>query len=314
MSIAIGLGIAEFPFSSADAYWRWVDMCETGGIDSIWQTDRLVSRQPFLESMTTMAALAGATKRLKFGMNVASVGLRDPLLLAKQCATIDYLSDGRLLPAFGIGNRIAPDWGATGRTTKRRGKRTDEGLEIIRRLWSGEAVTFEGEFYQYDGATISPLPANKRIPLWIGGSSEPAIRRIARFGTGWQGAFERPSEVPAIITRILQAADDAGRRSPDDHFGAAFAYRFGTWDEPVARKSGEAFQARFARNPKDSMVVGGANDIIDRVQSFVDAGISKFVLRPMGGDDDDLLAQTRQLIDQVLPWLDQLNGRLKATA
>ena len=78
----------------ADAYWRWVAMCEDGGVDSVWQTDRLVSEKPFLERMSAMAALAGATKRLKFGMNVVSVGLRDPLLLAKQCATIDMLSNG----------------------------------------------------------------------------------------------------------------------------------------------------------------------------------------------------------------------------
>ena len=78
-------------------------MCEEGGVDSIWQTDTLVSKEPMLECMTTMAALAGATKKLKFGMNVASVALRDPLVLAKQCATIDVLSNGRILPAFGIG-------------------------------------------------------------------------------------------------------------------------------------------------------------------------------------------------------------------
>ena len=72
-------------------------------MDSLWQTDRLVSQEPFLEVMSVMAALAGRTERIKFGMNVASVGLRDPLLLAKQCATIDVLSEGRLLPAFGIG-------------------------------------------------------------------------------------------------------------------------------------------------------------------------------------------------------------------
>ena len=95
MGIGIGLGCAEFPFSGAAAYWRWIDMCEAGGVDSIWQTDRIVNRQPFLESMTTMAALAGRTRRMKFGMNVVSLAFRDPVLLAKQCATIDMLSDGR---------------------------------------------------------------------------------------------------------------------------------------------------------------------------------------------------------------------------
>ena len=78
MSVAIGLGCAEFPFSGAAAYWRWIDMCEAGGVDSIWQTDRIVGRQPFLESMTTMAALAGRTRRMRFGMNVVSLTFRDP--------------------------------------------------------------------------------------------------------------------------------------------------------------------------------------------------------------------------------------------
>ena len=94
MSVSIGLGMAAFPFSSARAFWRWVQLCEDGGVDSLWQSDRLVSPEPFLEPMSVMAALAGATERLKFGMNVLVVPFRDPLVLAKQCATIDVLSDG----------------------------------------------------------------------------------------------------------------------------------------------------------------------------------------------------------------------------
>jgi alkanesulfonate monooxygenase SsuD/methylene tetrahydromethanopterin reductase-like flavin-dependent oxidoreductase (luciferase family) len=120
MGIGIGLGCAEFPFSGAAAYWRWIDMCEAGGVDSIWQTDRIVSRRPFLESMTTMAALAGRTRRMRFGMNVVSLTFRDPVVLAKQCATIDVLSEGRLLPAFGIGSPMAPEWEALGMDTKAR--------------------------------------------------------------------------------------------------------------------------------------------------------------------------------------------------
>ncbi len=156
MGVGIGLGCAEFPFSCAAAYWRWIDMCEAGGVDSIWQTDRIVSRQPFLESMTTMAALAGRTRRMRFGMNVVSLAFRDPVLLAKQCATIDVLSDGRLLPAFGIGSPLAPEWEALGMDTKTRGRKTDECLEIIRRLWREESVDFSGAFYKLKGATIAP--------------------------------------------------------------------------------------------------------------------------------------------------------------
>jgi len=144
MGVGIGLGLAEFPFAGARGYWEWVELCETRGVDSIWQIDRMVSKQPFLECMTTMAALAGATKKLKFGMNVASAGLRDPLLLAKQCATVDMLSEGRLLPAFGIGSATTSIWEATNRPTKARGKRTNEALELIQRLWTEDSVNFDG--------------------------------------------------------------------------------------------------------------------------------------------------------------------------
>src|ERR1700751_3207862 len=147
MGVGIGLGCAEFPFSGAAAYWRWIDMCGAGGVDSIWQTDRIVRRQPFLESMTTMAALAGRTRRLKFGMNVVSLAFRDPVLLAKQCATIDYLSNGRILPACGIGRPGGAEWKTLGIDTASRGRKADEALEIIRRLWREDEVSFDGRFY-----------------------------------------------------------------------------------------------------------------------------------------------------------------------
>src|SRR5579871_5352723 len=124
--VSLGLGIMELPFSGADAFWRWIDLCEAGGVDSIWQSDRLISKTPVLESLSAMAALAGRTRRLKFGMNVVSLAFRDPVLLAKQCATIDVLSEGRLLPAFGIGTPLAAEWQALSIDTKTRGRKTDE--------------------------------------------------------------------------------------------------------------------------------------------------------------------------------------------
>ncbi len=103
MTISAGVGIANFSFDDANGFWNWVHLCDNGGIDSIWQSDRIISKDANLECMSVMAALAGATKKIKFGMNVASLGLRDPVVTAKACATIDVLSGGRLLPAFGVG-------------------------------------------------------------------------------------------------------------------------------------------------------------------------------------------------------------------
>jgi probable F420-dependent oxidoreductase len=301
MSVAIGLGCAEFPFSCAAAYWRWIDMCEAGGVDSIWQTDRIVSRQPFLESMTTMAALAGRTRRIRFGMNVVSLAFRDPVLLAKQCATIDVLSEGRLLPAFGIGSPLAPEWEALGMDTKTRGRKTDECLEIIRRLWREESVDFGGTFYKLTAATIAPKPVQRELPMWIGGSSDAAIQRTARIGTGWQAGGDPPAEARRVVAAIKAAVAKAGRTIDEDHYGAGFAFHFGSRDAPLVGRAMDAYAKRTGRDATHLFVVGDADAILARVVEYVDAGVSKFILRPLGSDDDGLLAQTRLLIEQVLP-------------
>jgi probable F420-dependent oxidoreductase len=301
MGVGIGLGCAEFPFSGAAAYWRWIDMCEAGGVDSIWQTDRIVSRQPFLESMTTMAALAGRTRRMKFGMNVVSLAFRDPVLLAKQCATIDVLSDGRLLPAFGIGSPLGPEWEALGVDTKTRGRKTDECLEIIRRLWREDQVDFSGAFYKLRGAAILPKPVQADLPMWIGGSTDAAIRRTARFGTGWQSGGDPPAEAGRVVAAIKSALTGAGRSIDDDHYGAGFAFHFGSSDAPGVRKAMDSYAKRTGRDATHAFAVGDTETILARLAEYVDIGVSKFILRPLGGDDEAILAQTRLLIEQVLP-------------
>src|SRR5260221_9512647 len=115
--------------------------------------------------MATMAALAGRTRRLRFGMNVVSLALRDPVLLAKQCATIDVLSEGRLLPAFGIGAPNGPEWQAMGLDARTRGARMDEALEIVRRLWREDSVDFDGVHFRLRDASIAPKPVQKELPL-----------------------------------------------------------------------------------------------------------------------------------------------------
>lgn len=309
MAIGVGLGLAEFPFSGPAAFWDWVALCEAGGVDSLWQTDRLVSKVPHLEVMSVMAALAGATRRIKFGMNVASAGLRDPLVLAKQCATIDFLSNGRLLPAFGVGSPLAPDWAATGRDAKAGAGAAEEALEIIGCLWREPSVTFEGKHFRYRDATIAPKPVQAELPLWIGGSSRAAIRRTARLGTGWQAGSESPEEVAPIVAAIKEQVKAYGRRIADDHYGTGFFYRFGGPGDADLPQRMAAFAKRTGRDPRHAFAVGGAAEILERIRDYAEAGISKFILRPVGVDDADLMQQTRRLIDEVLPEVERMNGR-----
>ena len=306
MAIGLGLGMATYTFSTAKGYWRWVKRCDEAGVDSLWQTDRLVSKEPFLECLTVMAGLAGATKKIKFGMNVASLGLRDPLMTAKQCATIDYLSDGRLLPAFGLGSNRSRDWVASGTATKARGQRMNEALEIMTRLWLGEEVTFSGKHFQYDKAYISPGPVQKPLPLWIGGSSEAAIERSGKYGTGWQAAFDTPEEAGVVVEKILQSAKRNNRPMDKDHFSAAFGVRFGSWNDEPVKKMADDFEKRTGKEASRGIVVGTGDQILERIQSYVDNGISKFILRPIGLGDEDMFEQTEQIIENVLNKSDQL--------
>lgn len=300
--VAIGLGLAEFPFATAAGYWRWVDLCEaSGAVDSLWQTDRLVGRTPVLECLAAAAALAGRTRRLKFGMNVLSLAFRDPVLVAKQCATIDVLSEGRLLPAFGIGSPLAPEWGALHLDTRTRGARTDEALEVIARLWREERVDFQGRHFRLSGAAIAPRPVQAELPMWIGGGSDAAIRRTARLGTGWLGGPETPAEAARILAAIRAAAAEAGRTIAEDHYGAGFAFHFGRPDDPAPRRAMEAYRARTGRDPLARFAIGDAEAILARLAEYVAAGVSKFVLRPVGADEAEVLAQTRMLVERVLP-------------
>ena len=313
MSIGIGLGVAGFPFSGPRAFLSWIDLCEERGIDSVWLSERIVSRAPALELMTTFGMIAGRTERLKFGMNAIVVPLRDPLILAKECASLDYLSGGRLLPVFGVGGETNPEFRATGRNPKGRGAQSDEILDIMSALWGGEPVTYEGKYYQYREAVISPKPVQSPLPLWIGGSSEAAIRRTARIGTGWLAGLQSPSQVAPVVAAIRQKSAEAGRPLDDDHYGAGFAFRFGSVDEPVVQRQAAALsRLPEAPDPFTYMAAGDASAIASRLREYIEAGISKFVLRPIAESDEELMEQTARLTEEVIPLF--ATSRRAATA
>ena len=300
-TISVGMGIAAFPFADAGGFWRWVDLCEAGGVDSIWQSDRLVGTDPALECMSVMAALSGRTRRLKFGMNVLSLAQRDPVLVAKQCATIDVLSEGRLLPAFGIGSPAGPEWRALGLDTKSRGKRMDESLEIVSRLWREDSVDFDGVHFRLRGASISPKPVQAELPMWIGGSSDAAIRRTGRYGTGWQAGLDAVDDIARVIPAIKAAAAAAGRTIDEDHYGAGLAFHFGTADDPGVAQAKARFTRLAGRDVPSYFAIGDADTILSRIAALVAAGASKFVLRPVLRGEEAVLGQTRRLIEDVLP-------------
>jgi probable F420-dependent oxidoreductase len=294
--IRAGLGIAAFPFDAPRDLFAFAERCEGWGVDSLWQTDRLHGSEGQLEALATMAALAGCTERIKFGMNAVVASLRDPLVLAKQCATIDFLSRGRLLPVFGVGAEADPVWKATGRDPAERGRRADEALEIAQRLWRGEDVHFAGRFFQYAGARIAPLPVQQPLPCWIGGSSPAAIRRTARLGTGWLAGLAPPEEVARVIAAIQAELTRSGRTIDADHYGATIPCRIGALDGPLGE--------RFARAGAGAIPAGSPERILARAREYLAAGASKLVLIPLARGTRDLLDQAERLVGEVLPAIE----------
>jgi probable F420-dependent oxidoreductase len=298
--IRCGLGVAAFGFDRARDYFAFAEQCEAGGVDSLWQTDRLVGGDPQLEPMAAMASLAGATERIKFGMNAVVVAYRDPLVLAKECATIDFLSGGRLLPVFGVGFEADPTWKATGRDPATRGKRSDETLEIMARLWAGESVDHAGAHFTYQGARIAPLPVQQPLPLWIGGHSPAAIRRTARIGTGWLGGLMAPGEVAGVVAAIRAECAKQGRAIDADHYGATIPFRFGSADDPLVQRFAGRAAARQA-SAESQIVAGKPAELAARIQQYVAGGVSKFVLLPLAQGTRDLREQAARAIAEVLP-------------
>jgi probable F420-dependent oxidoreductase len=289
----------------------WLDFCDGSGIDSIWHSDRVISREIALEPMTLLSVIAGATSRLKFGTNAVVLPFRDPITFARQCATLDHLSDGRFLPTVAIGAANAPEWEATGRSPKGRGARADEALEVITRLWSQEDADFEGEFFSLKGATINPRPKQQPLPLWLGGASEAAVRRTARFGSGWLAPLQSPAEAAKTVSAIRTESQRIGRPIPDDHYGATIVFRIEKqkeerFDDPASSSSADGAPvsdrlAQYRDRIKQIRAVGDPSLVLERLREFREAGITKFIAIPLARNAQDMMEQCKLLDAEVLP-------------
>jgi probable F420-dependent oxidoreductase len=306
MQVKFRIGVMPGPWAAgpegADLFWKLLDLCERTEIDSVWFSDRLSSPLPVLEPMTTMAAVAARTRRLKFGPSVLIAPFRTPVLAARQLAMLDYLSGGRVLPAVGIGVEQEREFKAAGVPFKERGRRTDEAIQIMRRCWSEDEVSFDGEFWKLERVTVLPRPVQRPLPLWIGGNSEAAMRRAGRLGDGWIPSFIAPDGFRAGVEKTCAFAAAAGREVPGDHFGALVTF----WldDDPArARATAAPFIPR-GRVDDATLAActafGPAEVVRERLEQYVAGGGSKFVLRPMG-PPERMLEQLERLAAEVIP-------------
>jgi probable F420-dependent oxidoreductase len=219
------------PGATREALITLARRVEAMGLDSVWASDHVVipleirSRYPynasgdfplpptanFLEPLTALALVAGATERVQLGTTVLVLPHRHPVLAAKTLATLDHLAPGRVILGAGVG-WMREEIELLGAPYDRRGAWTDEAIRIMRACWQNERVSFRGEFFSFPEVGFAPRPARGAIPIWIGGHTPRAMRRVAELGDGWHAAFATP---PAMREGLAKLRDACAKVSRD---------------------------------------------------------------------------------------------------
>ncbi|MGZ8751780.1 MAG: LLM class flavin-dependent oxidoreductase, partial [Acidimicrobiia bacterium] len=223
MKVRIGYGLGALQaIGDAHGFAALVDGLEANGFDSLWLSERVSGPAP--DPIIGLAVAAGRTRKLKLGTSVQVLPGRNPALLAKELASLDVLSGGRLLPAFGLGVASGAEQQAFGVARGDRAPWFDEALPLIRRMWSEETVDHHGSRFHYEGLRVLPKPTQQPLDVWLGGKAPSELRRVCRLGDGWLASFATPDDCEAGRRVIEATADAAGRSIDPEHYGSMIFY------------------------------------------------------------------------------------------
>ena len=282
MKIRIGYGLGtRNATNDQERFIQLVDALERNKFDSLWLSERLGGECP--DPLVGMAFAVARTKKLKVGMSVMVLPGRNPVVLAKSMASLDRLSGGRLLPAFGLGVADSAEHQAFGVHRKERGAWFNEALPLMKRLWQEDHVTHEGKRFHVSDVTIKPKPIQTPLEVWLGGIAPLELKRVGRHADGWLPSFCTPSQVAEARTVIEEVAKENEREIEGGHYGALIPYR------ATNSKLPEAMQVILnKRNPdaNPDEIIPTKDQIEKTIGRFVDEGFSKFVMIPTVEPDD----------------------------
>jgi probable F420-dependent oxidoreductase len=285
-------------------------------IDSLWSGGHVASRNPSTEAMVSLVRLAALTERVQIGTSILLLPLYPPAIVAKQIADLDNATGGRVILGIGVGGEYPQEFRACGVPVEERGARTNEMIPLIRRLWSAEPITHQGRFYSMDDVKIHPAPKQPGgPPIIISGRKEPAMRRAARLGDGWMPYMYSPRRYAASVVTIREIAAGDGRDLDGFQW---FAYVFTNVDrdgdvarEHAARTIGGNYQQDVGPMIDSVAAAGTPDEVLTKLQAFVDAGARHFIFSPMGTNAQSTIDL---LIGEVVPALHEYAAATPAPA
>jgi probable F420-dependent oxidoreductase len=286
----------------------WLETVEQLPIESVWQGGHVLPRHATGEAITRLALMTAWTERVRVGSAVLLLPLYHPVLVAKQLADLDARSGGRLSVGVGVGGEFPHEFDALGVATSERGARTDEAIEVLRALWSGEPVTHHGKFFDFDDVQLRAVNEGMQVggpPIIVSGRREPAMRRAARLGDGWMPYLLSPSAYARSVETIRSEAAALGRDLSNFEW-TIYLYCSVRRDGQRARDDVAAFLGRgYGDKPREMLdriaPSGTPDDVAARLQEYVDAGARHIIISPAA--PADTLEVVQLAAEEVLPRL-----------
>ena len=299
------------PLSHLD-FLEFIEKVEQAGFDSFWLDDHIAFHGNFLESLAALAAAAARTERIILGSLVYLLPLRRPAIAAQAAATVDYLSGGgRFIFGVGVGGEEAREFEVCGVPKTERGARTDEAIEVLRKLWSGERVSHQGEFFRFSNARQSPPPPSAGgPPIWVGGRSEAAQRRAALLADGYAPYLFSPSRYERGMEFIRRCASEHGRDLDDPQRPWTPALHLfvnlrENEDEALDGGAGN-LSMRYGMDMREAakryLLHGSMERCAERIQGFWKAGVRHFIFKvaaPAGEEVAHMLRLAQELLPEV---------------